>query len=312
MKSRIFAFILIVTGVILYRTNSFFTQNINRILYHSACDSPITYSLGTIDDKFGLTPKDVLRDTSLASSLWGKYSGKPLFLYDPNSSFKINLIYDERQQLKTQIGSLQNEIAQQKKSLEPKADAFESKKADFQKRWNEFVEEVNTWNNQGGAPEDVYNRLIQEKNNLMKESENINAQARILNQQTQNFNTDVHKLNETVNQFQDVVSEHPEEGVYNPKNNRIDIYYNNNANELVHTIAHEFGHALGLDHVNNPNAIMYKFSNESITLTSEDSGELTTICRPYSVFTLAYDTAKKVTQYSIAQLIRMYNTQTSK
>ena len=55
----------------------------------------------------------------------------------------------------------------------------------------------------------------------------------------------------------------PEEGIYDPANQRIEVYFNINRSEMVHTIAHEFGHALDLPHNDNRLSIMFPYSTQT-------------------------------------------------
>jgi hypothetical protein len=63
------------------------------------CPVPIAYSIGTIDERFGVTAEDLKVMAHDAEALWEEKVGSDLFLYDEEAEFSINLIYDERQQL---------------------------------------------------------------------------------------------------------------------------------------------------------------------------------------------------------------------
>jgi hypothetical protein len=60
---------------------------------------------------------------------------------------------------------------------------------------------------------------------------------------------------------------------------RIYVYGFKNKTELMRVLTHEFGHALGLDHVAIPDSIMYaSIAGTNLALTPEDKAELARAC----------------------------------
>jgi predicted Zn-dependent protease len=59
----------------------------------------------------------------------------------------------------------------------------------------------------------------------------------------------------------------------------ITIYQFDDENRLVRVLAHEFGHALGLKHNDNPKAIMYRLmQSDSLNLAPDDIAALKERC----------------------------------
>src|SRR5690606_28108810 len=66
--------------------------------YLPLCRLPVTYSVGTFDDRFGVSQADALAALREAESIWETALGRDdIFTYDEDSRLKVNFIYDERQ-----------------------------------------------------------------------------------------------------------------------------------------------------------------------------------------------------------------------
>lgn len=244
------------------------------------CDHPLSYKIGSIDPKFNLSRDQVLSDAEFASDIFNTASRKKLFTYSDTAALTVNFVYDDRAELDTKINNLQNQVTDQGKSLKQQIQDYESESKSFQEKIVTFKAKVESYNKEGGAPPDEYDKLVQEQKSLRDEANSLNAWADKLNLSTKEYNLNVSDLNNDTAKFNDEITQRPEEGQYNSQKNTITLYFASNHNELIHTLTHEFGHALGMDHVNDEKAIMYPYSTESITPTDADMNELTTVCKP--------------------------------
>lgn len=282
MKRLLVLFILLLIPLGIYAN----PQSRDYLAYkfsYSLCDSPIHYRIDTVDPKFNLSRNEFVSDVDQATKIWETPINKDLFIYDPKGDLSVNLIFDERQSLTNQINQLKNQIQTNKQSLTPKVNDYKSQTAAFESKLADFKKEVEDWNSKGGAPEDVYNRLTQEQKDLQAEAQRLNELAKNLNISAQNYNAQVGELNQTISTFNQDLTARPEEGIFKGPENRIEIYFNISHFELVHTLAHELGHALGLGHIQSPKTIMYYKTNQITKLSDDDMKALEDLCRRHSI-----------------------------
>lgn len=248
-------------------------------LINPPCSKPITYKIGEVDSRFNISRDEFQKRTEEATYIWENPIGRNLFAYDPSGKLTVNLIFDNRQLISNQISNLEENLQNQKESINPQVQTYKNEVANFNKRVEELNKEIEYWNNQGGASQDVYDKIKKQEEELKAEAQRLSNVASSLNQLSTNFNVTVKELNQTIGSFNEELSKKPEEGVYDPEREAIDIYFSKDKNELMHTLAHEFGHSLSLNHIANPKAIMYANSTKTVQATSEDLNVLKTACR---------------------------------
>ena len=270
------------------------------------CRSTIDYSIGTFDTRFGVSKTDFISALKDAEAIWEKPIGKDLFSYETSGPLKVNLIYDTRQEVTVQLQDMGLELKGDKASYETakakyesilaqynqKKTAFALRVSAFESRKSTYESNVNQANKKGGADKATYAQLNSERdylqteaaaiivlqNELNRDADNVNALVSALNDLAKSLNINV----KAYNSIGDNLGGEFDEGVYRVDANgeEINIYQFDNRTKLVRVLAHEFGHALGLDHNEDAKAIMYRLNNGiNEKLTNTDLVALKALCK---------------------------------
>lgn len=256
---------------------------------------PVDYSLGTFDSRFGISQVRFLQIVEEARKVWEDAAARELFQLSQDGTMKINLIFDWRQerlleanaarakidengksfdQLQAEYDKRARSVDQFRLAYEETAQAYKSHLSDYNSRvarWNEGGEEGGTEHrylqNRKKELEDEQGTLDKKGNELNSKGEELNKLGERMKAFSQKFNLDVENFNGTYVRSRDF-----EKGVYDGK--AINIYELEKEDDLRLTLVHEFGHALGLGHLENPKAIMNrKLAVQDVTnirLTSDD------------------------------------------
>lgn len=234
------------------------------------CTHPIPYAIGAVDPRFEISNATLTTSAAAAAAIWNKAAGKTVLVYDPKATLKINLIYDERE-ASTKLGS---EIARQQDNMDSaraELDALQEEYTHDQAAYNQKVSAINV---RGGTTKS-------EAVALARERAALNVLANSINSRVASFNTRVKALNTVVAEYNQTAGRTFEQGQYirDSEGERINIFVFVSATQLRRVLAHEFGHAIGLDHNDDPKSIMFA-KNESGNLlpTASDLAALKALC----------------------------------
>ena len=277
-------------GTFWYRT----TENV--------CPAPLSYHIGTIAPEFNLSPERAKSYLTDAEDVWEKETGRTLFYADETKGITVNFIFDERQALAesqlSQKSTLDNKKAENqellttieglRKEYEASSNAYQEKVSTYERKLTAYNEKVNGYNDRGGAPSDVYAKLEKEKAALSRESDALNGTSDKLNELGKKINELSQKSSQLVDVYNSEVGTYNEEFGFSREFTQgdyqdrvINIYKFSTDNEVRKVLAHEFGHALGLDHVEGDSSIMYyllKDTSSAPTLSSEDKAAFNVLC----------------------------------
>jgi Matrixin len=266
------------------------------------CPVPIAYHIGVIDSHFNITREEAQAQLLEAERVWEAYAGRELFYYDEEAVLTVDFVFDERQATadfeasqrqvldveKEENDALFEKIKQLQDEYQNRTNEYQSEVARYERRLSTYNEEVSQYNDQGGAPANVFDTLEREKNALAREANDLNETASQLNEMAETINELSEQGNKLVEAYNRKVEVYNEEFGYSREftqgdyqSGRISVYKFSNNTELQKVLVHEFGHALGVDHVEGESSVMYYLLGDTSTapvLSQEDKDAFVTVC----------------------------------
>lgn len=302
---NIFLLLLVVLLAYYFRANlSLAWQKLEHTV--RPCQKPLTYHINHLDERFGLSREDFLIEIQGAEKIWEQAIGRDLFRYALDGQIAINLVYDARQKATDDLKDVgvvikndQNTFETIKVRYEEMLLSYQEAKAKLdilleshQKASSSYEQDLERVNLEGGATKNeaiIFEKRRTELNNqvilINKEKSALNVLVEAINSTSVLLNNLIASLNLKIDNYNTIGASNGEqfnEGEYivNASQNIINIYQFSNRSELVSVLAHELGHALGMEHLDNKQAIMY-YLNESggEKLTEDDIAELRRVCR---------------------------------
>jgi hypothetical protein len=238
-------------------------------------DSPLQYRIADLDPRLNISKQKMIEISQEAAAIWERGTGKRYFVYDPKATFTVNLVFDQRQvrsmkrteNLKNLEQEKQLWLDENQKLLKLKQDSqqlytqLELQKIKYQAQLNAYASAQKKYTNKSNTKN---LNLLQERTKLLNQQRDV---LKILindhdrnHQQIQVKTDELKQLHEQLTQSVDRFNQNfaPQlvhKGQF--KGKQIFIYEFSSIDDLRLTLAHEFGHALGLKHTHNPKSLMY-------------------------------------------------------
>lgn len=302
---------LLIAGGIAACTWFVFPQQVRTVLsqayqHVSPCSAPVTYRIGAIDPRFGLSPSDVQTLLANAAAKWNIAAGKTVLAYDPTHGVVVvNFTYDNRQEDTTKLGaigtsiqggtaqydSLKAQYASQESRYRADKAAFDAAYASYTQQQAQYDQAVAQWNARGGAPSGTYAQLQSQQQSLQAQAAQLQKQEASINSEVDALNALAGEINQLISSLNLNVSRYNAVGaslggdfeagefVSSIGKEYINIFEYDSALRLHRVLEHEFGHAIGLEHVSDPQAIMNALNQgSSENLTVADIDELDSVC----------------------------------
>jgi|ERR1043166_4717911 hypothetical protein len=212
------------------------------------CSRPLGYTLGKIDPRFKVEGDRVLNDARVATAIWGSAAGKPLFVFDSSGPLKIDLIYDSR----AENAALGLALDEQAASQDSARNALYAMRDRYMEMRSSYATDLSAINARGGATADERQSMAARREALQALSDSVNRQVEAFNNRNTVLSAGVDRYNKeagktiTAGRY-----------VHDSLGDRIEVYKFIDDQELTRFLAHEFGHAVGLDHNGDSTSIMF-------------------------------------------------------
>lgn len=290
--------------IFLMRTDeSFFTGKES-----SPCTEPLTVRVGEVDERFNVTEAEVAELIQEVANTWSAAANSTVIEYDDeNGEIGVNLVYDKEQRLSDREKQYRNRLEDEEFSISVQEKEYERMKREYESNVQRYeqnsrelqqsIDRLNGWvsqkNGEGGLNEQDLDRFEKRKKEIESMKQQLARQESVLKQRAGELNNKIAFLNEKIDNKNNLVEEYNRmftgerqftQGQYewNAENRNINVFHFIDKDELQLVLAHEMGHALGINHVENPKSVMYRLmgnqNRPDIQLTTEDIKALQNVC----------------------------------
>jgi len=259
------------------------------------CQAPVTWRIGQLDPAFSLTLEQAEQAAHDAATQWNTALGMELFRYDSIDGFPINFAYDARQQQLLQQALLQRNLERYDSNINQRLSSLRQQNQRLVQQQQQFDALNQQFANDVAAFELKAKQVTAaNRNALQQEQQQLNQRQQALQQQADTLNAEQQRLVREQGYLNDTVADRnallpepantntaPEVGLMEirGRNRTMTIFAYKTLADLQLTMAHEFGHALGVGHTDSSLSVMHFALNpQQSRLTIDDIQALKTQC----------------------------------
>jgi hypothetical protein len=245
------------------------------------CRVPLSYSIVGLDERFNLSEEEASAIVAEAEAVWEDAVGRELFtpISGETTDLEIDFIFDDRQERALAEESLRENLDQKEATSEElqaaydkllaeykaKDAAYQTRVVKYDTRLATFNERVAKYSAEGEVAPQVFAELEVEENRLTRVADELERERVALNELVTKVNALGTEGNRIIQQYNQGVETYTDtfgetdaftQGDYSSEG-KINIYQFDDREELIMVLAHEFGHALDIDHVEGTESIMY-------------------------------------------------------
>lgn len=283
---------LVFVGILLYLGYSFWQKEKPALILPVSgaglCSTPLGWKLGYLDPAFNLSEDEAIAAITQAAQLWNQAFGRPLLQQDA-AGFSIDFRYDERQQQLLKQHLLKRNLDRYDQAISPGIERLPQQFAELQNQIDSFNQQNARLQQDVAAYRADGPNAVREREQLLRRQQQLQQEAVWLDQQKQQLMRDQDYLNETIKQRNELLTatdapsqQAPfEVGLMNIKAGKrtMTIFAFASNQDLVATVAHEFGHAFGVGHTEAAESIMYhSLNSQQAALTATDIAALQAQC----------------------------------